>query len=765
MLTYQLPETINDDIGYYEKTVKDYLSGNTEAIKMKGIRVPLGIYEQRRENTFMVRIRIAGGIITPAQLKEVSQLALRFGSGMLHVTTRQDLQIHDVSIQDTVDVMKALVKCGLSAKGGGGNTVRNIVMSHDTGFCDDETFDFTPVVLRLTSDMINEEDSFKLPRKFKISFSNNGEDTGYAMISDLGLFAKENNGVKGFEVYVAGGLGRKSRPGELLYDFIDLNDLYRTVNAVKAVFYKYGNRKNKHRARLRFLFDDLGKEKFLSMVEEEKEKFKKRDYVSLIGNEQIKAESYNKEIPVVANKVWLDRFVRRQENGLYNIMIPLKNGDIEADTAKKLSLSLENFGDDTIRLSNTQNVFLVNIPFKGVQEIYDFLVDKGLYEDTPNIIGKIVACKGADTCKLGICKTREAVKKIYELIESEKAVFADIENVNVHISGCPNACGKHLVGDIGFFGRAKQKNGRFYPSYTVMTGGFTKKGHAVFGHEKGEISAKNMPHFLTDVLKDYAGSSNSSFHEYLKNGGEENINKILSNYSYVPSADEDISFYYDWGADEMFSTEDIGQGECSASLMDLIDSYLKSISQTKQLLKKGEENKPEEEYLYDILLKSVNIFVLLKGYDTDSVNKLVDIYKKEYHNILNDEQLNTAELLLQETFSGKDTKKKILELSDYALTYYKSLDDNLGFAAAEVSGSDSESESINFKDYRGVACPMNFVRIKVDLSAMKKGEILEVYLDDGAPIANVPRSVESEGHEIVDKRKIDNYWSLKIKKK
>ena len=762
MLTYQLPENLNDDIEYYENAVKDYLDGKMETVKMKGIRVPLGIYEQRRENTYMVRVRVAGGIITPAQLKEVSRLALKYGSGILHVTTRQDLQMHDISIQDTVHVIKGLVKCGLGSKGGGGNTVRNIVMSHDTGCTGNEPFELTPVVTKLTSDMINEKDSFRLPRKFKISFSNNDDDTGYAMISDLGLFAKNKDGEKGFRVFIAGGLGRKSRVGELLYDFIPLNDLYRTVNAVKAVFYKYGNRKNKHRARLRFLFDDLGKKKFLSLVEEEKERFQKRDYESFVYNRNISSENHNGKIPLNIDRTWFERFVTIQPNGFYNIMISLKNGDIRAETAEELSSVAGVFGENTIRLTNTQNIFLVNVPFEDVKKVHNFLEDKELYGDTPYVMSKIVACKGADTCKLGICKTRGAVKKIYELIESEKDSFTDTGNLNVHISGCPNACGKHLVGDIGFYGRARQKYGYFFPSYTVVTGGCSRQDSAVFGHEMGEISAKNMPYFLTEVLKDYAGSANSSFHEYLENGGKDSIDNILSKYSYVPSYDEDFSFYYDWGSDEMFSTEDIGQGECSASLMDLIDSYLKSIRKTKQLLEKDNDKGSEHKYLYDILLKSVNIFVLLKGYDTDSVNKLVDIYKKEYQNILNDEQLNTADFLLKDSFSSKETKEMILELSDYALTYYRSLDDNLGFAAAEVSGSDSDS--INFKDYRGVACPLNFVRIKVDLSSMKKGEILEVYLDDGAPIANVPRSVEGEGHEIVGKEKIGNYWSLKIKK-
>ncbi len=549
MLTYQLPENLNDDIKYYENAVKDYLNGEMEAVKMKGIRVPLGIYEQRRENTYMVRVRVAGGIITPAQLKEVSRLALKYGSGILHVTTRQDLQMHDISIQDTVHVIKGLVKCGLGSKGGGGNTVRNIVMSHDTGCTENEPFELTPVVTKLTSDMINEKDSFSLPRKYKIGFSNNDDDTAYAMISDLGLFAKNKDGEKGFRVFVAGGLGRKSRVGELLYDFIPLNDLYRTVNAVKAVFYKYGNRKNRNRARLRFLFDDLGKEKFQSLVEEEKKRFQKRDYESLVYDRNISSENRNREIPLNIDRTWFERFVTIQPNGFYNIMIPLENGDIRTETAEELSSVAGDFGENTIRLTNTQNIFLINVPFEDVKKVYNFLEDKELYDETPYVLSRIVACKGADTCKLGICKTRGAVKKIYELIRSEKDSFADIGNLNVHISGCPNACGKHLIGDIGFYGRARRKDGHFFNSYTVVTGGCSRQGSAIFGDEMGEIGAKNMPHFLTDVLKDYAGSANSSFHEYLENGGKSSIDHILSKYSYVPSYDEDFSFYYDWGSD------------------------------------------------------------------------------------------------------------------------------------------------------------------------------------------------------------------------
>ena len=220
----------------------------------------MGIYEQRKDGTYMVRIRCAGGFIYPLQLKKVAEIAHRHKSDLLHITTRQEIQIQNVDLRETLLILQNLKEIGLSPKGGGGNTVRNIMASVDSGIAFDEVFDVTPYVFNLTTKLISEPDSLTLPRKFKIAFSNSDKDSGYAAFNDLGFIAQIKDGKRGFRVYLGGSLGAKPMVGYKLFDFAPEEDLFYITDAAKKLFSRYGNRKNKHKARLRYVFYKLGKE-------------------------------------------------------------------------------------------------------------------------------------------------------------------------------------------------------------------------------------------------------------------------------------------------------------------------------------------------------------------------------------------------------------------------------------------------------------------------------------------------------------------------
>ena len=201
---YTLPATLSDDIQYFGSLIDEFTEGRIEPVKFKGTRVPMGIYEQRKDGTFMVRIRCAGGFITPVQLKKVAEIAHKYNSELLHITTRQELQIQNLALKDTLLVLQNLKEIGLASKGGGGNTVRNILASVDSGISSDEVFDVLPYAENLTSKLIAEPDSFTLPRKFKIAFSTSDKDTGYAAFNDLGFIATIKNNMRGFKVFIGG---------------------------------------------------------------------------------------------------------------------------------------------------------------------------------------------------------------------------------------------------------------------------------------------------------------------------------------------------------------------------------------------------------------------------------------------------------------------------------------------------------------------------------------------------------------------------------
>ena len=265
---YAIPVSLKTDIEAFSKHVSDYRNGEIEAVKFKAIRVPMGIYEQRQNGTFMVRIRCAAGAISPKQLKAVALLAQQEGAEPIHITTRQELQLHNVTLEQAPGILEQLYQLGLSTRGGGGNTVRNIMASDDAGVAKDEVFDVTPYALALTNALIAEPDSLSLPRKYKIAFAGNDADNANATFNDLGFIATTRNGVKGFKVFIGGGLGSKPTAGFKLSDFIPATDLLYVGEAVKVLFSEHGNRRNRHKARIRYIFYKLGEEQVFEIFYE-----------------------------------------------------------------------------------------------------------------------------------------------------------------------------------------------------------------------------------------------------------------------------------------------------------------------------------------------------------------------------------------------------------------------------------------------------------------------------------------------------------------
>lgn len=266
MLKVVIPENLNKEIDELSLLIEKFKNGEIDKTELKVHRVPFGIYEQRKSNTYMIRVRCTAGIITPLQLELLSWVSQQYGGNAVHITTRQEVQIHDIAIDSLIPVIKSLKYAGLSSRGGGGNTVRNIVASVDSGIDPDEVFDISPYAIALTSRFVSESDSWGLPRKFKLAFSNSPEDTAGATITDLGFIAVIKDGRKGFKVYCAGGMGAKSAQGKLLFEFIPENDVYLVAEGMKLLFNKFGNRKNRHAARIRFLWEKTGGDEFKKLL-------------------------------------------------------------------------------------------------------------------------------------------------------------------------------------------------------------------------------------------------------------------------------------------------------------------------------------------------------------------------------------------------------------------------------------------------------------------------------------------------------------------
>ncbi|MCF6248577.1 MAG: sulfurtransferase TusA family protein [Desulfobacula sp.] len=787
MKFYDIPKTLEKEIDDLDVSIKKFKNGDLHPTKFRAQRVPFGVYEQRKENTFMIRIRMTAGGITPAQLEKTALIAKKYAKPILHITTRQELQIHDARLKDLPKIMKKLYTIGLSSRGGGGNTVRNIMASYDAGVSPEESFDVTPHAVALSTRLIAQDDSWNFPRKFKISFSSTTADNALAAFNDLGFIATIKDGQKGFKVYVAGGLGCRPRRSKILHDFVLEDQIHQVTFAVKNLFLLYGNRKSKNSARLRFLFEELGKERFFDLYRQEFEKQSQTPKLELHHEQFINKNKTQNELPprfinLAAFDLWKKRYVQDQkQEGLKSILIPVALGDLSADDAIKLARFLKDFGENVIRLTMTQNIVLRNIPLEYLGNIFECVNEVDTESHLGSACANITICAGADTCTTGVCLPKGVVPVIKKYLDAGKIFEKLDKDFKINISGCPNSCGQHHIGDIGIFGRIARNNGKALPGYWITAGADRHPDSRAFTEKCGWVPARNLPEAVTHILDHYISVKDQykTFKKYFKSIGKAEIKTICKRFSsLVPYFENDQSFYYDWGAKNQFTTAFMGHGECSAGIYDMIEVEMKAIKNNIKKLSDPNFEHLKKQLLWDIVFSGANMLLITRAVDPEGETQTFEFFKqhfidkklvdKRYEKLIHDAINHNNEDLLK-------TQDLVIEFGKAIIKLYHSMDNSLRFPGEEIISNiskknkkkvgDIEKKEALFKDLRSVACPMNFVKTKVELSKITSGEALKIFLDDGEPIDNVPRSVLGEGHKILKQEKTEGYWTVVIEKK
>ncbi|WP_158240444.1 nitrite/sulfite reductase [Telmatospirillum siberiense] len=632
---YEIPSNLSAELAELDGYIADFRQGRLDAAALKAHRVPFGCYEQRRDGTFMVRIRTTGGALSPHQLGTIARISARYGASSLHVTTRQEFQIHDLSLEDVTTVMRELLAVGLASRGGGGNTVRNIMVSPEAGIGLDEVFDPSPHAFALTSRLISEGDSWLLPRKLKIAFSNSPADTGLAQFNDIGFIARIRDGVSGFRVYVAGGMGGKPEVGHLLHDFVPASDVYLIAEAVKRLFDKHGNRKKRNAARLRFLWNSAGEAGFRDLYAAELEALRTEGRPPLLV-EDFSVEGLAPDIaPLSVGSSdfveWKNRFVSAQRQaGLYSVLVPLFLGNVRNEDALRLADFLEPFGPQTIRATFGQNLRLRNIPEAYLGNVWSVLSGIGGLSRAPAMLANAVSCTGADTCQLGICLSKGALTATLDTLGKSDLPLDTVPDFRLHVSGCPNTCGQHLLADLGFFGNAGSKGQRMYPAYAVVAGARLADGQARFARQVARVSAHDVPSFARDVMALWIErkAAHASFADYIDNGGEGDMRTIAERYREIPDFRDDRSYYVDWGASEPFSLAGRGSGECAAGLFDLIELDLKAAAR----LRDGESggDLTEGARLQRLAFLASRALLITRGVQTPSDASVFEAFRQHF---------------------------------------------------------------------------------------------------------------------------------------
>jgi len=784
---YKLPDSLTTDISYFGTLIDDFNQGTIEPVKFKGSRVPMGIYEQRKDGTYMVRVRCTGGFISPEQLKQVALTARNHNSTLLHLTSRQEIQIHNISIDQVKTILPELQQVELSSKGGGGNTVRNFLVDVNSGISHDEVFDVLPYAVDLTTFLIAQPDSFTLPRKLKIAFSTNEANADFALINDLGFVATLKDGKRGFKVYLGGSVASNPTLGWELFDFAPEEDLFNIAVAAKRFFNNHGNRKNKHKARIRYIFYKEGAEKTKELFFHYYNEIKEKENI-VFKPGKLTFESKTPDFPAITDNsiafgVWEKRYaVSQRQQGLFSTIISFVNGNTDSDTVQGIAAFAGAFGNDVLRFTARQQLQLRNIPEAYLPNVFKLLNELNLNTSLPRIINNVVSCTGADTCRLGICYSKGASLALRKKLSKSTLTLDDVSELQINISGCPNSCAQQIWSDIGFSGRVGRKE-RMYAAYNVYAGA-TKGLNPTLSEAIGTVSAKDLPQFTEDILAGYliVKDNHSTFKSYLDAGGIETIKALVEKYKDVPTFEEDKNYYYDWGSDELFSVANKGPAECSAGLFDMIDVDLNFIRQGIKELAVETDASRIKDILYEVLFSSSRMLLVTKGAEPKTTSESFELFIEKFINegLIQDsyrDLVQTAYSLPGTDFTSR--KDEVLLLADAVIKLYEGMDDSLQFktpgalktqedkvieAPNESKEFPVESPEIRIKDFRGVACPMNFVKTKIELSSLQSGELLEVWLDDGQPIQNVPGSVRNEGHEVVSVNQVEDYWKVLIKK-
>jgi len=686
---YKIPTNLLVELEELDSYIARYRRGEIDAATLKARRVPFGCYEQRQDGTFMVRIRATGGALTPWQLRAIGEASARFGSNAIHITTRQEFQIHDIELENVLLVMRELLAVGLVSRGGGGNTVRNILVSPDAGVGIDEVFDPSPYAFALTSRLIAEPDSWLLPRKFKIAFSNSPADSAYAELNDLGFVAQIRDREKGFRVYVAGGLGAKPEVGHLLHDFIPSEDVYVVTSAVKRLFDRHGNRKNRHTARLRFLWNTLGELRFRELYEEELQLLRREKPAPLVIEEVPKSSILSPFAPEKDTSPeycqWKDRYAENQKQSeLVSVRVPVFLGNLKNEHAIRLAEFLAHFGDSVLRATFGQNLRLRNIPRTNLPNVYHLVRELTELASGPRLIGNSIACTGADTCKLGICLSKCALSAIAERLGDSTLDLDRIDDFQLNLSGCPNTCGQHMLADLGFYGNVGRNGQYMYPAYMVVAGAEIGNGKARLATPIDRVSARDLPEFVQEVLKLWIVRKNDhpSFAAYVDGEGAQEIREIASRYREIPPFSDNKSYYRDWGAVDSFSLVGRGIGECSAGLFDLIEVDLDSARQMREEYRSSDLKSAHT--LYRIALRSARALLITRGIEAQTDAAVFENFVKHFiYSGLIDQRYERVIARAHQAATEElcQVEEEVFALLNAVEALYRSMDNSLRFPA------------------------------------------------------------------------------------
>ncbi len=608
----RIPADIGREIDIFEQQMELRRQGKIDEKVFAETRLRRGIYGQRYDNgqrhdgkrvqklklpagvikgpdtlwdaPGMMRIKIPFGGVTPAQLETLADLSEEYADGVAHVTTRQDFQFHYVHIDDTPALMRRLAAVGITTREACGNVVRNVTACPLAGICREETFDTTPYAKACSNFLLGHADTQDFGRKVKIAFSGCEQNPcGLVTMHDMGAIAKvrvvDGRPRRGFAFYVGGGLGSVPYKAKLFDEFLPEEELLPTMQAISRVFARLGEKRNRARARIKFLIANLGIDEFRKMVLEERRKLSPdrrwTKFLSTVNDrweEPLKpGVSLNGHGSPEGFEAWHATNVYRQRQPRYvaaTVTLPL--GDASADQLRALAGIARRFVKDTLRTTVEQNFLFRWVSEADLPKFYQAIKAIGLGAADAATIVDVTACPGTDTCKLGIASSRGLARELRRGL-GEKSVELDaaVKNLRIKVSGCFNSCGQHHIADIGFYGINRNVKGFQVPHFQVILGGKFHDNAGEYGVPVGAVPSKRIPEAVLSITEFYVRQrrKDEQFQEFIARIGKKAIKDLLDDLTKIPAHEVDRTYYSDWGDPREFTLSDMGVGECAGEVV------------------------------------------------------------------------------------------------------------------------------------------------------------------------------------------------------
>lgn len=656
MSTRTISKEAASDIRELEKNIQGFKLGQIAEERFKAFRLARGVYGQRQQGVQMFRLKLPYGKITADQLDMVANLSETYTNGNLHLTTRQNIQLHYVKLEDTPEMWEQLEQVGVTTKEACGNTVRNVTASPFAGIDPEEPFDVTPYAHAVFEYFLRNPINQEMGRKFKIAFSSSRSDAAFTFIHDIGMIPKIESGKRGFEVLVGGGLGAQSFMALKAYDFLPEDSLIPFIEASLRVFDRYGERERRHKARLKYLIDPkkgIGLDGFMELIEQERKALAHQVYPINAPEEEIPVRrvvngsaSSNGASEDAEYKQWFATNVFQQKQAEYyavKVRVPL--GDIKSPTARKLSQIVREYAADDMRITLNQGILLKFVKPEDLHAVYLRLKELNLSAPGFDTLADVTACPGTDTCNLGVTNSTALAVVLEDLIRDEFPHLVDETLIKIKISGCMNSCGQHMIANIGLHGSSIKNGDKVVPAMQVVIGGGVDPDNKGNIAEKViKIPSKRIPETVRVLLHDYEDNATEEeyFNAYFRRQGKMyfyNLLKPLADVKTLTDAD-----YQDWGKVDDFVPE-IGVGECAGVMMDLVSTILNDASDR---LQSGKKDLAEGKWA-NAIYYGYNTFVI--GAKATLLSR--DIQCNTHHGIIEDFQKNiveTGELALPTSF-------------------------------------------------------------------------------------------------------------------